>query len=93
MLSHPTVSRSHAKIRYNEGTWIIEDMGSANGIFVDDNRVENAVLEPGKTHHTTRFARPVGLLPTANRSHSDVVPLVCILLIGNRRRLRSFSSH
>jgi len=55
-LSHPTVSRSHAKIKYNEGIWIIEDMGSANGIFVDDNRVENAVLEPGKTYHIGKAA-------------------------------------
>ena len=92
-LSHPTVSRSHAKIKYNEGIWLIEDMGSANGIFVDDNRVENPALEPGKIYHTTRLARPVSLIRTANRSHSDVAPLVCILLIGNRRRLHSFSSH
>jgi CRP-like cAMP-binding protein len=55
-LSHPTVSRSHAKIKYNEGIWFIEDIGSANGIVVDDNRVENAVLESGKTYHIGKAA-------------------------------------
>jgi CRP-like cAMP-binding protein len=55
-LSDPTVSRSHAKIKCNGGTWSIEDMGSANGIFVDHNRVENAVLESGKTYHIGKAA-------------------------------------
>jgi predicted component of type VI protein secretion system len=55
-LSDPTVSRSHAKIKYNDGTWSIEDTGSANGIFVNHNRVENAVLESGKTYHIGKAA-------------------------------------
>jgi CRP-like cAMP-binding protein len=67
-LSHPTVSRSHAKIKYNEGIWIIEDMGSANGIFVDDNRVENAVLEPGKTYHIGKAALRFIERDASNRS-------------------------
>jgi len=67
-LSHPTVSRSHAKIKYNEGIWIVEDMGSANGIFVDDNRVENAVLEPGKTYHIGKAALRFIERDASNRS-------------------------
>ena len=56
VLSDPTVSRSHAKIEYNEGIWFLEDTGSANGIFVDHNRVKGAVLEPGRTYHIGRVA-------------------------------------
>ena len=67
-LSHPTVSRSHAKIKCNEGIWFIEDMGSANGIFVDDNRVENAVLEPGKTYHIGKAALRFIERDASNRS-------------------------
>jgi len=55
-LSDPTVSRSHAKIKYKDGTWWIEDRGSGNGIFVDHNRVKNAVLESGKTYHIGKTA-------------------------------------
>jgi CRP-like cAMP-binding protein len=50
-IAHPTVSRFHAKIEQKNGTWSIEDTGSANGIFVDDDRVKNVVLESGKTYH------------------------------------------
>lgn len=55
-LSDPTVSRNHATIKDDEGTWSIEDMGSANGILVDHNRVEKAVLESGKTYHIGKIA-------------------------------------
>jgi len=67
-LSHPTVSRSHAKIKCNEGIWFIEDMGSANGTFVDDNRVENAVLEPGKTYHIGKVVLRFIQRDASNRS-------------------------
>ena len=56
VVSDPTVSRSHAKIEYTEGIWFLEDTGSANGIFVDDNRVKGAVLEPGKTYRIGKAA-------------------------------------
>jgi CRP-like cAMP-binding protein len=67
-LSHPTVSRTHAKIKCNEGIWFIEDMGSANGIFVDDNRVENAALEPGKTYRIGKAALRFIERDASNRS-------------------------
>jgi CRP-like cAMP-binding protein len=56
VLSDPTVSRSHAKIEYGEGIWFLEDTGSANGIFVDHNRVKGAVLESGRTYHIGKAA-------------------------------------
>jgi CRP-like cAMP-binding protein len=67
-LSEPTVSRSHAKIRCDDGTWSIEDMGSANGIFVGRNRVENAVLESGKTYHIGKAALTFLERDDSNRS-------------------------
>lgn len=53
-LSDPKVSRSHAKIKHNDGIWSIEDLGSANGIFVDHNRVEHAVLHSGRIYHISK---------------------------------------
>jgi CRP-like cAMP-binding protein len=45
----PTVSRHHAKLSFQDGTWIVEDLGSANGITVGGKRIEELVLKPGDT--------------------------------------------
>jgi len=36
----PSVSRHHAHLTFDNGTWTIRDLGSANGTFVDDRLVE-----------------------------------------------------
>jgi ABC transport system ATP-binding/permease protein len=47
-LPHPQVSRSHARIALQGGTAILTDLGSANGTFVNGQRVQNATtLRPG----------------------------------------------
>lgn len=34
VINHPSVSRTHAIIRQQDGRWIVEDLGSDNGTFV-----------------------------------------------------------
>jgi pSer/pThr/pTyr-binding forkhead associated (FHA) protein/ABC-type lipoprotein export system ATPase subunit len=46
-LGSPLVSRAHARLLRKEGTLTIEDLGSANGTFLDGRRVEAAVLNAG----------------------------------------------
>lgn len=46
-LSDTTASRNHARVRFWQGSWIVEDLKSANGIIIDGERVENASLNPG----------------------------------------------
>jgi predicted component of type VI protein secretion system len=46
-LSDPTASRNHAKVHYAEGSWVVEDLGSTNGIIFNGERVEKISLEPG----------------------------------------------
>jgi len=41
------VSRLHAKIRASDGTWMIEDAESVNGIVYRGKRVEKVVLTNG----------------------------------------------
>ncbi len=45
----PMTSRNHAQVVFDAGKWLVEDLGSANGIVVGDQRVEKAVLETGDT--------------------------------------------
>ena len=43
----PNVSRRHAELRNEDGSWVITDLGSTNGVKVNGRRVEQARLEPG----------------------------------------------
>jgi hypothetical protein len=43
----PMVSRRHARIIFRDGRHMIEDLGSANGIFVGDNRTQTYIFNNG----------------------------------------------
>src|SRR5438270_8475665 len=50
VLPDPSVSTSHAKLRRREGVWVLVDLDSTNGTFVDGERVRGeAPLAPGAT--------------------------------------------
>ncbi|HEV7241394.1 MAG TPA: FHA domain-containing serine/threonine-protein kinase [Thermoanaerobaculia bacterium] len=47
VLSHPAVSRRHARITLAGLAPVLEDLQSANGTYVNNARVDRAVLKPG----------------------------------------------
>ena len=47
VLTHPAVSRRHAKITLSGTACVLEDLKSANGTYVNNTRVERAKLKPG----------------------------------------------
>jgi adenylate cyclase len=47
-LADPSVSTSHAKIQRREGVWVLVDLDSTNGSFVDGERVQGEIpIAPG----------------------------------------------
>lgn len=42
-----SVSRTHAELRFEDGSWVVEDLRSANGVQVDGKPVQTARLTPG----------------------------------------------
>lgn len=48
-----TVSRRHALLTFREGRWFIEDCGSANGTFVNGDRISVGIPHP--LHHADRI--------------------------------------
>jgi hypothetical protein len=46
-LIDPTVSRQHARLRFANGQWFIQDLKSAGGTQVNGQRVQAARLKPG----------------------------------------------
>jgi hypothetical protein len=47
VLDDPNISRRHAELRSDGGSWRIADLGSTNGIKVNRRRVDQAVLRTG----------------------------------------------
>ncbi len=47
ILDDPMVSGKHCTIRYQDGGYILEDLGSTNGTLVNGKRVKVAPLSPG----------------------------------------------
>ena len=47
VISHPTVSRRHAKLEWNSGQLTVEDLGSSGGTFINGVRVRRERLAPG----------------------------------------------
>jgi len=43
----PKVSRKHFQLRYQEGLYLITDLKSHNGIFINGSQVQEALLEEG----------------------------------------------
>lgn len=41
------VSRIHCGIRYSDGDFVLKDLGSSNGTYVNDEKVQTATLKPG----------------------------------------------
>jgi serine/threonine protein kinase len=47
VLTHPAVSRRHAKITFSGTSCVLEDLKSANGTYVNNARIERANLKAG----------------------------------------------
>ena len=46
-----TVSRRHAELKVLDGRWMLRDLGSANGTWVNGRRVVEAEVTPGDVVH------------------------------------------
>ena len=48
IINHPEVSRRHARLTFQQGNYLLEDLGSSNGTFVNGQQIRGAqVLENG----------------------------------------------
>ncbi len=60
VIESPTVSRRHAELRLHDGRWLLSDLGSTNGTWVNGWHVEQAVLESGDVIGFGEFSATFG---------------------------------
>jgi pSer/pThr/pTyr-binding forkhead associated (FHA) protein len=51
VLADDTVSRRHAELRAEGGRWLLRDLGSSNGTYLNGRRVIEAEVRPGDLLH------------------------------------------
>ncbi len=80
VLDHPTVSRNHLVVRRQGDRFLVQDLGSTNGTFLDGAQVREAYLRPGVLLEVgdvrLRFSpqvAPVQIDPSAEDRLGDLV--------------------
>lgn len=72
---NPIVSRQHAVIREEKGSHVVEDLGGANGTFVNEGRIETKVLVNGDRitlgKHTLRYEAATPSAQTLKRKRDE----------------------
>lgn len=51
VLGDDTVSRRHAELRFEDGRWLLRDLGSSNGTYVNGRYVTEAEVRAGDVIH------------------------------------------
>ena len=47
VIQDPLISREHAQIRYEDGSFVVYDLGSTGGTFVNNRKVDRSILHTG----------------------------------------------
>lgn len=75
-IDHPTVSTHHARLSWSGGVLVVEDLASANGTFLDGQRIKSARCRPGADIRCGAASLPW--------SHDGLRPLLRSGAPGNR---------
>jgi pSer/pThr/pTyr-binding forkhead associated (FHA) protein len=67
-IEHCSISRAHCRIDRVDGEFVVEDLDSVHGTFVDGTRIRREVLRPG-------CQLAVGLLSFLVRSRQETEPV------------------
>ena len=66
LLDDVTVSRNHASLWHGDNGWMIKDLNSLNGTYVNRNRISEIMLSGGEELQIGKY-RFAFLLPTAGQ--------------------------
>jgi len=71
-LPMPEISRRHCRLQFDDGLWRVVDLNSANGVFVNGERVQEACLYDGDRLQLggSSFRVRLGTAPSVKRRAS-----------------------
>lgn len=63
IMGDPSVSRNHVEVSFQDGSWWLRDLGSTNGTYIDDQRIDVVALRTPTTARLGTGATLVSLVP------------------------------
>jgi len=90
-LPTPDVSRKHCRFVYREGEWIVLDLDSLNGTFVNDESIRQSVLRVGDVLRVGnfRFVVEIGAQTVPKSSLAERIFRIPIRPVGQELRRAS----
>ncbi len=73
-LDDPRISRQHAQLRFIQGRFVIFDLDSHSGTFVNSVPISSHVLKPGDVIQLASLPLVFGLEDAVNGSHTQQLP-------------------
>jgi predicted component of type VI protein secretion system len=70
-LDNPGISRNHAKIEKTPSGFVVEDLGSANGTYVNDEPIQRRAIENDDVLRVGKFSLWLGLEDEFNAAPAD----------------------
>lgn len=68
----PSISRSHCSLVHNGSHWVVSDLGSSNGTFVNGHQVHQPALAmPGSVIGVARVQFRIDYVPVASAASAD----------------------
>lgn len=88
LIDNPSVSRRHAEIRLGDDGWVVEDLGSSNGTFLDGSKIDGPQSiglgdEIGFGKFTIVFGKALGESESPARPGSSGGPARAATMGGN----------
>ena len=81
-----SISGIHGQIRWTGGRWVLTDLGSTNGTFVNGRRVQQSPLSDGDMLQFGFVAAQVRVVPSLVKpADAPPDPKMAILIIGRAR--------
>ncbi len=71
VVTHPSVSAHHAELRFDSEQFLLRDLSSSNGTFVNGERITLAFLEEGDLIHLGPMLRQAAKPAATAVAHGD----------------------
>ncbi len=93
ILDSPRISRLHARIFQDPfGRWIIEDLDSRNGIFIDGERIKAHVISPGDKFLISNIAVSLSEESAAEGTGIPSHPAISVVDKGASENIKTFKT-